>query len=752
MRKGLILNGLVLALLAAGVAGFSFVAFPAQGISTTQGWQMDGEMVFDQNLQTTTDSAARLNGRDSVTLLGNSEGSVHYEESTQTVTVNLVSGGVIFSTLADDFQVSIVTPFARVSSQHSTAVVALSEDSKALTVYAVTHPSLVTFTTASGDLNALSVPSNYRMKIPASKVTDLLGKLRLTKLTKEFPVFALMDGDLSAAMTTVLTAVQKAYDDSSVAFLNEVQEESDFGPALSGIGGTVYDSYRSFRNALTVLPTAQTHLEEIRKEDALIFAMTNYLYGDASTAQLWLTEWSAATQDAAEVQKLYSSLFFVLPGDQLYPVKAAAATILYPQEDPLTALRRQYGQIESLLDRASQVEAQQAYLDYQTQFEMALEAGSFDDASTLSDVSREYTLLELMLRSNAVFYNVNSTQLLSDLEEKILALAGSSQDLDEERQAFVQSKLRFLDNLFTFVEEKKVSVSDATDLANELIFEANVYMGSITIQVAVTDYFKTQLQEDELSVGFMNSPEFYSYASFEEGLVAYKAKQADLVELNAYIQNIRAGETEVASLSAEEAQLAVEVDMNTHGIQFSSVVSLGDTANRLFEIKGARTGGYAFETKYDRETQILYDVSVADLRFSTGLNLADANTVIKEAMASQDIPEETDSGETETDAASSASLTETVALNLVKSQFEAADLDPDDFVFTVVDTADNTFTFEGTLTVANLPVSGSYDADTKKVTEIVWQFSSTLQTLPDTDLTNFEAALLATYEALASAQ
>lgn len=750
MRKGLLLNGFVLALLAAAVAGFSFISSSIQGQAVTLGWQLDSGMVFDQDLQTTTPSVARLNGRDSVTLLSNSQGSVHYDEATQTVTVNLVKGGVVFSTLADDFQVKVLTPFARVSSQHSTATVALSDDSQNLTVYAVTHPSLVTFTTASGDLNSLSVPNDYRMKIPASKVTDLLGKLRLTKLTKEFPVFALADGDLNEEMTGVLASVQKAYDDSSVAFLNQIQSKSDFGPALSGFGGTVYGGYTSFRDALTVLPTAKVHLEELRKEDSLVYAMTNYLYGDATVAQTWLTAWSASAQDQTEVQKLYSSLFFVLPGDQLYAVKAAAASILYPHEDPLTTLRRQYGQIESLLDRASQVEAQQAYLEYQTQFEAALNAGSFDDLSTLSDISREYTLLELMLRSNAVFYNVSSTKLLSDLEEKILALAGSSQDLDEERQAFVQSKLRFLGNLFTFVEAKKVSIADATDLANELIFEANTYMGSITTQVAVTDYFKTQLKEDEVSVQFMNAPEFYSYASFADGLTAFKAKQTDLAELNAYIQNIRSGQTETATLSAADAQNKVEDDLITHSIQFSSVVSLGDSANRLFEIEGARTAGYAFQAKYDRETQILYDVVVGDLRFSTGLNLADANKVIKEAMAAQAPVADSTNTDTTGTSTSSASLTESVALELAKSQFKDAGLNPDDFVFTVVDTTQNTFSFEGTMTAATLPVSGSYDADTKKVSEIVWQLSGTPETLPDTDLSNFEGALEATYQALTS--
>jgi hypothetical protein len=119
------------------------------------------------------------------------------------------------------------------------------------------------------------------------------------------------------------------------------------------------------------------------------------------------------------------------------------------------------------------VEAGQAYFEYKTEFQTALDSGAFDSAEGLLDISREYVILEQMLRSNAVFYDTDSVTLLEALEEKILTLAGSDQDLDEERQAFVQSKLRFLSNLFSFVEDKKLGIEVAST-ANELIFEGTL--------------------------------------------------------------------------------------------------------------------------------------------------------------------------------------------------------------------------------------------------------------------------------------
>ena len=47
-----------------------------------------------------------------------------------------------------------------------------------------------------------------------------------------------------------------------------------------------------------------------------------------------------------------------------------------------------------------------------------------------------------------------------------------------------------------------------------------------------------------------------------------------------------------------------------------------------------------------------------------------------------------------------------------------------------------------------LPVSGSYDADTQRLTEIVWELNGDPKTLPDLDLEVFEGALEASYTAV----
>lgn len=746
MKFGTLVNQLVLMAIAGAAVIASFFAFPV-----LYGSAEESQNIID-NLN--KEGFVSIDGRDSIGILNSGTAEWNYDENSNTLEAKLEKGSVFFSTKAKDIAVSVSTPFARIDSQNSTALIRLSESGESLEVYALEHPSLVTFLNDGEDLNSLLVPSGYFMKIPASKISSTLGRIRLTKLTKEFPVFAFENSDLMEEELKMLSLSTDAYEESVLRFFQKVQENSDFGPPTQGIGFFLSKGYSFFQETLTLLPSANERLSELQKNEHLSYGLTNLLFGERAVGEQWVLQWQAASPNLDELTELYSALFFVLPGDELYPVKAAASAMLYPDVNVLIALRDQYQEIESLLNRGSAVEALSAYQKYQADFEEALKSGDFDEEEFLDQISREYYLLELLLRSNAVFYTGDSVKLLTDLEMTMLALAGSDEDLDEERQAFVQSKLRYLANLFDFVMERKISIEDASDLANELLADAEMYLSEIKSEVAVKSYFVGKLEEYDLSIAFINSAEFTTAKDFAAGLEAYKKKEADLDELNAYIQSLRSGEEESAILSLDEATDQVEKDLLANGIQFKKVDSLGDNANRLFAIVDSRTGIYHFEAKYDRVTQILYDVLVEeDLRFSTGLTLNTAHAVIEMAMkeAAAETPiEELDSQNI--DEEKETSLTEEVAILRVEDAFEEAGLKLGAFRFEIIDLENGTFTFNGVLTDASLAVSGSYNLNTKLATEIVWELNEEIHALPDIPLNQMEAALYETYLALTAVQ
>ena len=525
MNKGALINLLSLAIFAAFVAVLSFAGWGMGAESAVSGWVISEGAGFDQEITATEAVKFTLNGRDTVAVLPGSVANVNWNEETSRLKIDLKQGGVFFGALAGDFEATVDTGFAQISSAGSMAYVGLDESgtlSATATVFALNHSSLVTFIADDTDLNSLNVPSGYKMKIPASKVTQTLGRLRLTKLTKEFPVFKFEDVDLPTDLQPVIAEVEGSYNANSLAFLSNLQSTGDMGPSQSGIGGKVNGAWEIARDFLTFSTRAREDYLKGQGENHLVFAMTNFLYNNSASGQLWLSKWDGPAHSAETLNTLHSDMFFVLPGAELYPVKDAIFGKLNPNPD-LQAYHQKLNEIESLLSASDSVAVSQAYDTYEQNFSSTLSSGGFDDPAFITDIMREYTLIELMLRGNSVFYTLERVSLLKTLEDKVLTLAGTDTDLSEEKQSFVQSKLRFLENLFGFVVDRRISVSEASNLADELIYDANSYMAGIPESLAVKGYFASELENFKLSAEFMNSPEFYSYDSFEEGLAAYKA-------------------------------------------------------------------------------------------------------------------------------------------------------------------------------------------------------------------------------------
>lgn len=744
MKIAQVVNSTIVILAAVTVAAWSVFANPADTADLSEEWQFEG-LSFDEQIVTEESISLARNGRDSIVLTSGSTAELQWNEDEDHVDVLLSSGGVLFSTQANDFSVTVHTSTVQVDSQESFAYVERDE-SGTVTVYGLSHPSLLTFVEDGVDLNALFVPDGMMIEVPESKVTSVLSRLRLTKLSKEFRASEIKDEDVSESMMAAWNASKLRYTESAVAYQEELQNNLQLGPVQDGAGAKLYDWYDGFRETVTVVSTAELRLEENRKESMLQYAMSNLLYGDLNRGESWVGDWSDEVHSLEELESLYSDLFFALPGDELYSVKVAAGSLVFDQESTLSSLRRQFLDIERLLDRGESVEAQSALRKYQSQLSEALDSGLFDDEEMLADLGREYLLVELLLRENSDFYNVEYVGLLTEIEDKILSLAGDDTDLDEERQAFVLSKIQFLTKLFEFVVDRRVSIDDATDLANELLFTAEGYMTLIPSDVAVRDWYESELEKADLAIAFMNSPEFYSYSDFNEGLEAYEVKVQDLEDLQAYIQQIREGDGQIeVSITLDEALDEVRSDFTFNAISYLSAESQGDAGYRLFDIISGKVDAYEFSASYDREGGLLYDLVIeGQIRFSTGVLLEDLRDVIEQALSETPLEEE------EELVVEDSSLTEDLAIHQVEESFDDAGLNLDDFSFEVVDVDSHQFIFEGVITRYSLEVSGEYDLESGKVSSVVWLMGDDPQSLPSMSLTQLEAAIEAVYSALSS--
>ena len=622
MKKAELINLVIVVAISAVTAGWSFLAY-THAKTVESDWDQSENFVYDGTIKAEEKAYVSLNNRDQIVILPGSELDVKFDDINNHFDFDLKKGGIIAATLAGDLNATVSSGFAKVDLKNSITYLAVSDTS--LKVYSIDHPVLLTLLADSKDLNSFYVPKNYRTEIPKSKVSASIAKLRLTKLLKEFQLFEFKNTEFSADIQNELVGIETTYEQAGNNYMNSLNANIDLGPSLEGISSKINSYFVEGRKLLTFLPYAQDRLQEKANENYLNYAISNALSSKQDVSQNWLQKWLASAIGDEEKSKINSDMFFILPGTSLYNLKSAV-------DD--NSIYEKFNEIESLLQKSDNVDASQTFQDYKKSFEESLGNSTFTGVQGLAELSRRYVLTELLLRSNSIFYTADSAKLLKEIETSILTLASSYQDLDEERQAFVQSKIRFLDNLFNFVQTKKISVETGTIVASQLLSDADDYLNAISAQVAVKSYFEDKLSDYDTSLAFISSPEFSSYSDFAEGLAAFKQKSADLNQLNAYIQGLRTGKVEEAEvLSLDKATAEVEGDLDSSGIQYAELASLGDTSNRLFEIHGGRVSGKEFLGKYDRETKILYEVSVGDLKFSTGLAVEKFRDVVKNATA-----------------------------------------------------------------------------------------------------------------------
>ncbi len=657
-------------------------------------------------------------------------------DSADLVQIELSSGGIFGATLAGDLEFEIQTPAFRVRSSENEVWVTWDATRQSGTVHALQHPAWVEFLSSSGEtLATLPVPEGSFVNIPLSKIQERLSRLRLAKLQKEFPTQDWKPADLDPFVQTSIASANAVYQ----AFQLE-QESAIRRQAVSAPNG----GFLHFLEAhLTWMPEAQQEHQVERADASLQLAMNAFLNGDDETGAEALKIWSESAELSSELLNLYSRLFYVLPGDSLYEVKQVAGTWV-AQSDPESVLRHSYDEIQDLLRRGDTASAQSAFDAYQARFLDSMHSGFFDSTEGRLLLSQHHSLLFELLQNQPALFSVSHFQFLLTVERQILsAYSAESDDLDEERQSFIQNKLALVHNLVDYGRARKIPISDAAEMADELLFSADEDLREVTSQSAILSFYKDELSRLSLSVDFMKTPEFFTYENFDEGLAAYEKKTQDLNELNQYLSDLKKGsETEEDAPSLEDAVKEMGSILSQNAIAYESVESMDDAGLRLFELQGASLNGVPFEGRADRISHILYDLKVDGHEFQSGVLIEQLARVIQElqkidgALESEILPISS------VNPVQPSSLTDQVMREQAILLFDEVDLDPKSLTWTVEDRALKTIRFEGEILGVNATISGVLNLDTRRVQSIEAQLpDGQKMTLPSVPLSSLKLAL-----------
>ena len=688
MNTALLFHRFFLLALAAVLSFFSFMffGFPQRYEATLE---LDSGIVLNQSALAEEDLSLTYSGRDSLKIL---EGAQYFLTLGEEPVFELYSGTALLSGLSGELNLDVKTPFAQTNLDRNQFAMRVQDEE--MSFYVTSHALSVSLLSEGEIVGALDLLQNTKLDLLASKLTSNLSALDVLKLQKEFPLQPFELSDLGQDLNAALILQDELYEQASLRAFAAIQERRV--TAFSQLGDALRSSLTFFNHAK--LKQARGH-----SNSAMHRSMFHALLSNEAESERWLSEWNPSL-DLPLAERWGANLFAVLPGDDLYPHKEKALS----SESTQRKLRRHFYEIEALIDRFDPLSADLAYETYKTQLSSALESGLFEDR-----LNQEYLLLESLLRSHFIFYSRSDLEVLSTMEFALLAASESQQERDEQRQAFVQSKLLFLGALFDAVLEKQVSKADAQDLASTLIEETDLHLREIQGSVAILPFFEEERARYALALDFLASPEFDLALDFESGLEAYLQKVEGLTELEDYLSQIRVDEAQNNdALPLEEALSEAGSDLSFNQVQYAELLPLGDSYNRLFSLEGGRTGGQPFQAKYDRVTGLLYDIDVEGTFLSSGLNLEQAREVIPGLF---DLQEPTLAPLPNENNAEVLTLKERVSLERAEQLF--VQLGFENALLLILE--DGTFEFSGRFQ-SRYELTGVYHENTGLLSQVTW--------------------------------
>lgn len=661
------------------------------------------------------------------------------------LTLRLDSGSVWISDLQEVADLAVEAAHVRVSPEAASAWVSFANDQ--VEVFSAHHATRVSFLASDEPpsiLNDYILTESHRVTLSSTPFDPALAQLRYTKLTKEYPFVYETEDQWKEEWTVALRSDLDRLRALETAFFSEVRRRGEAQTSTGHLARWFKPIYRAVRDGLTLEDQRRVSFEQSEALDQFYAA----LY-DPSRLQ------GLSGVDLAPFAAVFHA---VLPGNPSY----AAKELLRQGRPSLASLRERLYEIYDLLDRGEPEQAAQALADYRAQWGALFDREGAALAPHVQTLTEERQILHYLLFQEDVFYTLADYETLAEFEDRIVHLTAAEFDLNEERQTFVQDKIRYVTRLVALVEERKVGAKAGSELGFKVIEDAEALLDDLTQKAAVTDYFSTLLASFKPKFAFIASADFsLGKGSFEERYAAYLKKQADLSDLASYIGRLGEGGGDgpngfagfAGSISREQALQEATADFAEAGVMVAALMPLDDPGHRLFTVQGGRVGLNAFSGNYDRASGLIYDLRVGDKAFSSGVRLdqlaatiRNVNQVPSEGEADGDSGTEEANGEANSALSPAAKL----ALDLAKQGFEGeSDVELDPNSVTLLDLNQNLFQIQTSFTERKqtFDVSFSYDLDTHAVTFLTGTSQGIDFSLDSTVARGFVEAVTGAFEA-----
>lgn len=588
---------------------------------------------------------------------------VSEEDGFYTVSLNLDEGGIWISNMGGVLDLMVKTEDFMF--QNVDGYFYIEKNNGEIFAYAYKHPLRVHFLDDSGNsLNSYLLPEGYYGDFEEGDVSALVADLRYAKLTKEYPFYALSEEQELDFWESFVAIDDSRYIGLLSGFKSVVRTNYDSSYEEEGFFDVFSGVVEFLREYLTFAESKKLEWQEQDTMNGLNQALYLSVKGEEEESVERLLELEEGSVVGDEYRAYLNYLNVVLNvslyGGDLYAVKEYLRELLWGGDDAgeIVILRERLNEMYDLVNDGEVARAKEAFEDYERGWFSFLAMSVSELSEYRKDISEERELLSVLLLKENSFYDAEYFDLLESFEQAVIKVAISGADLDEERQAFVSSKIQVLNNIEELLAISGISVEEATDVMLFLLDSAEILMDEIESEAAILSYFEEELEESMLVLQFVNSSEYTSLTgTFDEKFEAYIKNQEDVADLQEYLQGLHLGVADEGELTLDEAKEIVYGMLDDAGVSYDAVVALGDSGYRLFEIEGAEIADTAFEARYDREGELIYDLEVDGIRFATGVNLDDLEEVVLGLTEEESLESQVPSLESQVDEESEVELT-----------------------------------------------------------------------------------------------
>jgi hypothetical protein len=530
-------------------------------------------------------------------------------------------------------------------------------------VYADTHDVYVGIQDKGRIINDFWLAQGNQVVLSDSKIIEkakTIEKLLYSKLVKEFNY-----GRLSA---------QKIKDDPWISsqrdmdsfYYKDIEIKTFTSIRNEGLKTLEADSF-SFRTK-ALLTDVQTVLtfSEAKKTESLLDAMFNnlddakYLYfqGETIDGELRL---SLFANDINNPEYLTNSLFqkslynrlsgelfsllFVVPGEDLYPVKQELYNQLlannmkeFLDQDALFDLLTYH--MDDVYDTIDQnpLDAVPAFLAYTNTYNKVVGRYKNKLLDVEDQLKRQNVLIDNILFANPELYKLEIFESKKKMEEDYLLALKSGIEKKEQRQTYINSKIDLLTRIRYFLFNDEITADDARQIVFFLIRDIEDLQKDTLELVAVNELFEKRLKDIGLLWEYLKTPEYSATtlhgASHQDRFEEFKKTQQQEISYEDVREEILG--TREVELTAEGILEQAEKDLKAAGITDIEFGFYEDVNQPRIPILGAKTSGINFRATYDWDRKLFSSIIANDKLISEdGVKLSNVQQFIVQTFSSR---------------------------------------------------------------------------------------------------------------------